>query len=208
MTPDQRRAAAAAAARREPAWVTRRSAMALFGGAALGAVIELGTDRTPAAEPVSMTAPAPTASATTTSVRATAPAPAPTATPTPTPTPAPAAATPAPAAAVPAGAFAGQGALEAALVALPHGKYVAFGVGVLDATTGRRFTWDSGAPFEMASTVKVDIVSATMVRAREAGRGLTSRERSLATSTIRNSDNTAAQTLFKLVGDRAGMQRL
>lgn len=189
----------------DPAWVSRRVAMALFGGGLTGAVLELATDATPAAVPAAAAGPAtsPSTRATSTaSAKATAAptsaAPGPSAVPSPTQT--------APAPAVPAGAFAGQPALEAALAAVPRGKAVAFGVAVVDGRTGRRYVSEVGAPYETASTVKVDILAATYVRARAAGRGLTATERSLATRMIRNSDNDAAQRLFVAAGDRSGLQ--
>jgi len=94
------------------------------------------------------------------------------------------------------------------LSALPRGKNVAFGVGVLDARTGRQFVFEVGAPFEMASTVKVDILVATYLRAADAGRQLTANEKSQASTMIRNSDNTAATALFRAAGRAPGMAKV
>lgn len=189
------------------AQVTRRVAMAAFGGATVGGLIEVLTDRTPAAAPVA----APTGSPTTTRATAgttagttgattatarpatSAPTPAPTTNPSPSPSP-------------PIGIpFPADEALRTTLTDLPRGKNVAFGVGLLDAATGRRFVFEAGSPFEMASTVKVDILVATYLRATDAGRDLTASEKALASKMIRNSDNTAATSLFRAAGRAPGM---
>lgn len=59
----------------------------------------------------------------------------------------------------------------------------------------------------MASTVKVDILVATYLRAADAGRDLTATEKGLASRMIRNSDNAAATTLFRAAGRAAGMAK-
>lgn len=188
--------------------MTRRVAKAAFGGALVGGLVEVLTDRSPGSAPAAQTPVAtPTTSQVTTAARATVPpatatvtasATSPVATATPTASSPPASVD---------GGFAEHGALVAALTALPRGKNVAFGVGVLDAATGRRFVFDVGAPFEMASTVKVDILVATFLRAADAGRGLTAGEKSLASVMIRNSDNAAASTLFRAAGRAPGMAK-
>ena len=182
--------------------------MAAFGGALVGGLVEVLTDRSPGSALAAQTPVAtPTTSQVTTAAQATvppatasvtAPATSPEATATPTASPPPTSVE---------GGFAEHGALVAALTALPRGKNVAFGVGVLDAATGRRFVFDVGAPFEMASTVKVDILVATFLRAADAGRGLTAGEKSLASVMIRNSDNAAASTLFRAAGRAPGMAK-
>jgi beta-lactamase class A len=69
-------------------------------------------------------------------------------------------------------AFAGAGALTAALGSVPRDAKVVFGIGVADARTGRRYVYDPSGPFEMASTVKVDLLTGVLVRAQRAnGRG-------------------------------------
>lgn len=188
--------------------VSRRVAMAAFGGALAGGLVELLTDRTPSPS-AATAAPAvgsPTGTSgasgsaasgrTTAASRPAATASAPSVTPTAPPAPEPPPSD---------SAFAAHEALSTALSALPRGKNVAFGVGLRDAATGRSFLYAVGAPFEMASTVKVDILVATYVRAMDAGRTLTANEKKLAASMIRNSDNTAATTLFRAAGRSPGM---
>ncbi len=184
-------------------------AIAAFGGAAVGGLAELMTDRTPAPAPVAApvgtsATSAPTATSRTISATTatSAPSSAPTPDPTPTTTPSAAPST------APGTPFPADDALRGTLSALPRGKNVAFGVGVLDARTGRQFVFEVGAPFEMASTVKVDILVATYLRAADAGRQLTANEKSQASTMIRNSDNTAATALFRAAGRAPGMAKV
>lgn len=187
--------------------MTRRVAMAAFGGALVGGLIEVLTDRTPGSAVAAETPVAtPTSAGAASAGRTTAaPTRAPVASSAPPTTPTASVTTPPPTV---ASTFAENEALVASLTALPRGKNVAFGVGILDAATGRRFVFDTGAPFEMASTVKVDIAVATHLRAADAGRDLTAGEKSLASSMIRNSDNAAASSLFRAAGRAAGMTRV
>ncbi len=181
-------------------------AVAAFGGALVGGLVELLTDRTDPAPNIGLTsrAPAPTPSTTGTSPRTQ-----PTVTTTKPTAPTSVSPTSAPTPVPPAGpaVFAAAEALAAELTALPRTKNVAFGVGVLDAVTGRRFVFETGSPFEMASTVKVDILVATYLRARDARRDLTASEKKLASAMIRSSDNAAASTLFRAAGRAAGLTK-
>jgi len=181
--------------------------MAAFGGALVGGLIEVLTDRTPGSAVAAETPVAtPTSAGAASAGRTTAaPTRAPVASSAPPTTPTASVTTPPPTV---ASTFAENEALVASLTALPRGKNVAFGVGILDAATGRQFVFDTGAPFEMASTVKVDIAVATHLRAADAGRDLTAGEKSLASSMIRNSDNAAASSLFRAAGRAAGMTRV
>lgn len=80
-------------------------------------------------------------------------------------------------------------------------------VSIEDLSTGKTHSYgavDHG--FDTASIVKVDILSALLLQAQDAGRGLTSAERSLAARMIENSDNTAATTLFNAVGGKSGLE--
>ncbi|MBK8469064.1 MAG: serine hydrolase [Actinomycetales bacterium] len=191
----------------EATGVSRRLAMALFGGALAGGLVELITDRTLGPEPVASlpTGSAPASAPASASQQTSAAPPSPSAAPT-SPTAAPTAPPlpPAP----PATAFAAEPALRAALTEIPRGKNVAFGLGVLDARTGRRVAVEVGSPFEMASTVKVDILVATYVAAAARGRGLTATQRAQASTMIRNSDNAAATSLFRAAGRAAGLNAL
>lgn len=103
------------------------------------------------------------------------------------------------------GTFAGAEALTAALGAVPRDPKVVFGIGVVDGRTGRRFVHDPNGPHEMASTVKVDLLTGVVLRAQRAGRALTSGERARATSMIQASDNAAADALWAANGGAGGM---
>ena len=181
--------------------------MAAFGGALVGGLVEVFTDRTAPSVGQAEPPPAipPSAAAASGSRTAAVSTSAPSATASLSPPPATPAVTPS---AMVESSFAEGEALVAALTALPRGKNVAFGVGLLDAMTGRRFVFDTGAPFETASTVKVDILVATYLRASDAGRDLTASEKRLASAMIRNSDNASASTLFRAAGRASGMAKV
>jgi len=188
--------------------VSRRVAMAAFGGAFAGGLVELLTDRTPG--PSATPAGSPVGSAAATNAGPGTLGASATDRPTVPTTASVSASTQPTSTEVPpqpggGSTFAASDALTSALSAVPRGKHIAFGVGLRDAATGRSFLYAVGAPFEMASTVKVDILVATYVRAMDAGRTLTANEKKLAASMIRNSDNTAATTLFRAAGRSPGM---
>lgn len=100
--------------------------------------------------------------------------------------------------------FAGAGTLRETVAQLAGGK-ISYGVGVVDARTGRRFVLDPNGAHQMASTIKVDLLAGLLARAQRDGRGLTSGERSRAESMIRVSDNAAAQALWTANGGASGM---
>ncbi len=114
----------------------------------------------------------------------------------------------APASAVPRGKFATEAACRAAIRRLRRGAGVTYGVGVHDAVTGRRFIYDPVGSWEMASTVKVDLLLGVLRRARVADRPLTARELTLARAMIISSDNRAASRLWAANGGADGMLRL
>jgi hypothetical protein len=59
--------------------------------------------------------------------------------------------------------------------------------------------------FDTASIVKVDILAALLLRAQDAGRHLTAREKAYATAMIENSDNASASALWRSIGEGAGL---
>ncbi len=61
-------------------------------------------------------------------------------------------------------------------------------------------------PYDTASIVKVDILSALLLQAQDAGRGLTQQERTLAEAMIEHSDNDAANALWREIGQAAGLK--
>ncbi|WP_405846886.1 serine hydrolase [Streptomyces sp. NBC_01518] len=61
-------------------------------------------------------------------------------------------------------------------------------------------------PYDTASIVKVDILSALLVQAQDAGRGLTQQERTLAEAMIEHSDNDAATALWREIGRAPGLE--
>lgn len=80
-----------------------------------------------------------------------------------------------------------------------------FAVAVLDHTTGVSYTFGADETFETASVVKVEILAALLLQARQNGRALTASEQSLANVMIRQSDNDAATALWWKIGDSAGL---
>ncbi|MFI9763562.1 serine hydrolase [Streptomyces sp. NPDC051963] len=77
-------------------------------------------------------------------------------------------------------------------------------VAVLDLESGESATYGDGA-FDTASIVKVDILAALLLRAQDAGRGLTVTEKSYATAMIENSDNASASALWRTIGQADGL---
>jgi hypothetical protein len=68
-------------------------------------------------------------------------------------------------------------------------------------------TWSSSnTSYDTASIIKVSILEALVLRAQEAGRGLTSDEYATAKKMISVSDNDAATKLWKANGSQAGMK--
>lgn len=106
------------------------------------------------------------------------------------------------------GRFRAEAACRAAIRRVPRGPHVSFGVGVHDAVSGRRFIHDPSGAWEMASTVKIDLLLATLRRAQLADRSLTDHERALARSMIVSSSNQAASRVWAANGGAEGMMRL
>ncbi|MGQ4436057.1 MULTISPECIES: serine hydrolase [unclassified Streptomyces] len=77
-------------------------------------------------------------------------------------------------------------------------------VAVLDVTSGESAAYGDAA-FDTASIVKVDILAALLLQAQDAGRTLTSTEKSYATTMIQNSDNDSATALWNLIGTADGL---
>ncbi|MFI9602387.1 hypothetical protein ACIHCX_21505 [Streptomyces sp. NPDC052043] len=61
------------------------------------------------------------------------------------------------------------------------------------------------AVFDTASIVKVDILAALLLRAQDAGRRLTTRERTCAAAMIEHSDNDSATALWRVIGGADGL---
>ncbi len=76
---------------------------------------------------------------------------------------------------------------------------------VTDHRTGQTFTYGADEAFQAASVVKVEILAATLLQARQAGHTLTADQQNLAEKMIRASDNGAASALWKQIGDTAGL---
>ncbi|MDN5717796.1 MAG: FG-GAP-like repeat-containing protein [Janibacter sp.] len=84
----------------------------------------------------------------------------------------------------------------------------AVGVAVRLPGTGRSWTYTKTSSRNVtASIVKVQIMSAVMMKAQDAGRSLTSWEKSQMSPMIRNSDNNATTALFNHIGGRSGLDR-
>lgn len=81
------------------------------------------------------------------------------------------------------------------------------GVMVSDLRTGFSFGANATTAFVTASVMKVDILAGLLLQRQRAGRGLTSRERALASDMIRHSDNGAAHALYATVGRGPGLRR-
>ncbi|WP_328846662.1 serine hydrolase [Streptomyces sp. NBC_00258] len=88
-------------------------------------------------------------------------------------------------------------------VAVEDGAAVA--VAVLDVSSGESAVYGDGA-FDTASIVKVDILASVLLRARDAGRGLTAQEKTYAAAMIRNSDNASATALWTAIGQAEGLR--
>ncbi|MFF1281118.1 serine hydrolase [Streptomyces sp. NPDC058299] len=90
-----------------------------------------------------------------------------------------------------------------ARVAVPSGARVS--VAVLETDSGGSAVYGDAA-FDTASIVKVDILAALLLRAQDAGRGLTAAERAYAEKMIENSDNASATALWHTIGGAAGLE--
>ncbi|MEV2190686.1 serine hydrolase [Streptomyces phaeochromogenes] len=88
-------------------------------------------------------------------------------------------------------------------VAVEDGAAVS--VAVLDVSSGESAVYGDGA-FDTASIVKVDILASLLLRAQDAGRGLTAQEKTYAAAMIRNSDNASATALWTAIGQAEGLR--
>ncbi|MCX4232383.1 serine hydrolase [Streptomyces ortus] len=77
-------------------------------------------------------------------------------------------------------------------------------VAVLDMGSGRSAVYGDGA-FDTASIVKADILASLLLRAQDAGRELTAREKTYASAMIRDSDNASATALWEAIGRAPGL---
>ncbi|GAA2583533.1 serine hydrolase [Streptomyces lienomycini] len=89
-----------------------------------------------------------------------------------------------------------------ASVAVADGAEVS--VAVLDPDSGEGASYGTGV-FDTASVVKVDILAALLLRAQDAGRSLTARERTYAVAMIEDSDNDSASALWRAIGAADGL---
>ena len=71
---------------------------------------------------------------------------------------------------------------------------------MFDATNGATYSDNAGVRHMTASIVKVAILGTLLRQAQDAGRSLTTTERSLAAVMIQHSDNAAATSLWNEVG--------
>jgi beta-lactamase class A len=88
-------------------------------------------------------------------------------------------------------------------VAVEDGAAVS--VAVLEVSSGESAVYGDGA-FDTASIVKVDILASVLLRAQDAGRGLTAQEKTYAAAMIRNSDNASATALWTAIGQAEGLR--
>ncbi|MEU4346428.1 serine hydrolase [Streptomyces sp. NPDC023838] len=79
-------------------------------------------------------------------------------------------------------------------------------MGVYDLAGGaERVSGGEGRTYDTASVVKVDILAALLLRAQDAARELSGRERAYAAAMIERSDNDAATALWRAIGGAAGL---
>ncbi|WP_375425754.1 serine hydrolase [uncultured Friedmanniella sp.] len=90
--------------------------------------------------------------------------------------------------------------LEAQLRTYLQGRPTTGAVEVRDLVTGRQFGYRADKAYDSASVIKVAIMAATLRRQEQAGRALTTSEKSLLGRMIRDSDNGAASTLWNRLG--------
>ncbi|MFJ9040635.1 serine hydrolase [Streptomyces sp. NPDC102406] len=96
--------------------------------------------------------------------------------------------------------------LAGAVRAVTDGRDGEVSVAVLDVAAGRRAVYaPDGTTYDTASIVKVDVLAALLLRAQDAGRALTARERTLAAAMIERSDNAATTALWDAIGGADGL---
>ncbi|WTN46727.1 class A beta-lactamase-related serine hydrolase [Streptomyces sp. NBC_00631] len=76
----------------------------------------------------------------------------------------------------------------------------------LDGTGREPTVHGDDTPYDTASIVKVDILAAMLLHARDHRRDLTARESAQAEVMIRDSDNTAASALWRAIGKAPGLE--
>lgn len=82
----------------------------------------------------------------------------------------------------------------------------AVAVAALDSGSGARVAYGGAdATYDTASIVKVDILAALLLRAKDEGRELTAGERGYAVAMIERSDNDSATVLLAAIGGAAGL---
>ena len=79
-------------------------------------------------------------------------------------------------------------------------------VGVIDTATGRHAVYNAGARFRTGSTVKADILATFLLQHQRTGTTVLAHDATLATEMIENSSNSAASSLWRLVGGVAGVE--
>ncbi|MEU8788923.1 serine hydrolase [Streptomyces sp. NPDC048643] len=113
---------------------------------------------------------------------------------------APAAAAPAPTVGCTSGKAGLAAKLQKDITAALAGRRGTVAVGLYDRSTRTTCTLRSTSAFDSASVVKVTVLATLLWDAKKHNRYLTSRETSLATAMITQSDNTATSTLWKQLG--------
>lgn len=81
----------------------------------------------------------------------------------------------------------------------------AVSVAVLSQDRGALATYRDDATYDTASIVKVDVLAALLLLARDEGRELTGAERGDAEAMIRRSDNASATRLWRVIGRAEGL---
>lgn len=76
----------------------------------------------------------------------------------------------------------------------------------LDAPGRRATVYGADTAYDTASIIKVDILAALLLKAQDAGRGLTAQERTHAEAMIERSDNAAANALWRSIGRAPGLE--
>ncbi|MGY0487644.1 serine hydrolase [Streptomyces sp. WG-D5] len=96
--------------------------------------------------------------------------------------------------------------LAEAVAAAAKGHDGEVSVAVLNEADGTSASYASGdGTYDTASIVKVDVLAALLLQARDAGRTLTAQERTYATAMIERSDNAATTALWDGIGGADGL---
>jgi hypothetical protein len=97
--------------------------------------------------------------------------------------------------------------LEAQLRAYLAGRPTTGAVEVRDLVTGRQYGYRADKTYDSASVVKIAIMAATLRQQEQAGRALTTAQKSLLARMIGKSDNGAATRLWNRLGRGDAMDR-